>query len=134
MLLPDAAKSRQTENKMEKNIESVFLGAEPQINPVHRIFFPSSSDALISYSLFSISLLCERAVSIMPQVHIKEMGTGWYLQLSLLTQPWAARHCATAGSLSLLFSTHTHTHAPAHYPPPPSDTYHPFLTFTCQAA
>ena len=39
----------------------------------------------------SISLRCERAVSIMPQVHIKEMGAGWYLQLSLLTQPWASR-------------------------------------------
>lgn len=56
----------------------------------------------------SISPHCERAVSIMPQVHIKEMGAGWYLQLSLLTEPWATRCRATAGSL-FPFTTHTHT-------------------------
>lgn len=86
---PNTALWISTERK--ETIDSGISGAEAQINPLHRIFSPNSSDALISSSLLSISLHCEGAVSIMPQVHIKEMGTGWYLQLSLLTQPWATR-------------------------------------------
>lgn len=109
---------------------------------LHRIHLPSSSDALICSPLLSISLPCERALSIMPQVHIKEMGTDRYT----CNYPCSPSRGSLGAEQQLPFFSfaartcmHVHAHAfmRVHNTILPlllKTLNHPFLTFTCQVA